>query len=463
MTFPFFISRNRFQGRNRIPTKLQNRAVRLEKFTALILRTAYLLSAVLCLFCAGCREKQGTTLTIVGSADDIRKPYMLKIIGMYEKSSGNTVRLKPLPNGNFETLAQTMFSSGEKPDLFMHFSGYQLDTYNLEENFFDFSGEEWVSDVEDLVLPQCTRDGKVYGFPFWEASLSGCFYNKALLRKLGIGKLPETQEEFNALCDLLTEKGVQPIYMGAGDTWPLLYQFALDPVFAGKRGAELVKKLNANELSYVDIPEFKQMLIWFKTAAERGWFGKTWQTDLFSPKQTSRMLNSGKAAMIFCWDSWFYTDFQTDGAEYTVNDFGVMPVFMGTAPKGTFEGPNISLLLVNKNSPNLQQALEFIRFASVPENYNRAFEGIGTMPVFRTQTSNILSMQYIESRERINRLFNASAQLQINGFSQREGGQAIKKYMAGAISLERCIALMDADRIATAILVRSRLPGGGGK
>lgn len=385
------------------------------------------------------------TLTLYCNADDLAKPYMQKIISMWEESTGNKIDQQGLDTDNAETIALTKFTTGDIPDLYVHFGNSNLRNFNPEENFVDWTDAEWVSDIQDSVLPQATYNDKIIGLPFWEASNSGCFYNKQIFDELGI-KQPTTQDEFNAACDTLLENGVQPIYLAAADGWPILYQFALDPVMEAH--PDYIEKLNAGEMTYADIPEFTSMCEWFQSAAEKGYFGKNFASDTWD--YCSEVLGTGEAAMMFCWDTWFDTDYDSESFDYVGDDFGIMPVFMGTCDEGTYEGGNVNLMMANKNGDKVETAMDFINFMADPDNYNVAFDGVATAAVFKQETTNVNSTQYEENKESVDKLIRASsAQPKIVGYNQGEGGKALLQLMSGDISVEECIKLIDDDRIAT--------------
>ena len=387
----------------------------------------------------------GGTPTLYCNADDMAKPYMQKIISLWEEESGNKIDQQGLDTDNAETIALTKFTTGDIPDLYVHFGNSNLKNFNPEENFVDWTDAEWVSDIQDSVLPQATYNDKIIGLPFWEASNSGCFYNKKIFDELGISQ-PKTQEEFDKVCDKLLENDIQPIYLAAADSWPILYQFALDPVL--EEHPEYIEQLNAGELTYAEIPEFTSMCEWFLSAAEKGYFGKNFASDTWD--YCSEVLGTGEAAMLFCWDTWFDTDYDSESYDYAGEDFGIMPVFMGTCEEGTYEGGNVNLMMANKNGDHVEEAKDFINFMSVPENYNQAFDGISTAAVFKGQTTNVNSTQYEENKDSVDQLIRASsAQPKIVGYNQGEGGKALLQLMSGDITVEECIKLIDDDRIAT--------------
>lgn len=386
------------------------------------------------------------TLVVMGNSVDMARPYMEKAFKLYEEKTGNKLDLQGIPGDNFEQVSLTKFNTGDIPDIFMCFGNETLKAYNPEKNFVDFSDAAWVKDIEDAVVDQAEWNGKVWGLPFWEASAAGFVYNKEIFSKNGI-ELPKTQDEFMAACEKLKAAGVNPLYIGFKDTWPILQQISMDPIFANK---DTLQKINTNKITYKDIPEMRSMVQWYKDMADKGYLGANFSANSWDYGMDA--LADGKYAMMYTWDTWLYTDFDK---KYPgkADSFGLMPAFAGTAEQGTIEGPNTSLLLANKNSKNAQAAIDFINFMADPENYNVAFEGVHTAPVFKGQTTNIATPQYKEATQ--NGVFEralrpSSTWGNVIGFTQSELAKNLQEVMLGTLSVDDAIAAMDKDRIAIA-------------
>lgn len=78
---------------------------------------------------------------------------------------------------------------------------------------------------------------------------------------------------------------------------------------------------------------------------------------------------SGKYAMMLGWDVAVY------GFEAGYREIRTNAGFCRHPGNGSFEGPNLTLMTVNRNSPRLDAALDLITFMADPYNYNEAFEG----------------------------------------------------------------------------------------
>lgn len=400
---------------------------------------------------AACGKKQqavnpnSVTLTLMGKKSDLNKSYMTSIFDQYEKATGNKLDIISIEDADYENVASQRIADGEVPDIFLHFHNADLNRFDVENNFYYLNDEEWVSDLTDSAKAYCEdSEGNILGLPFWENSVSGCYYNKTILDSLGL-KPATTQAEFDVLCQALAEAGYTPICWPAnGCSW--MFQFGLDPVFADD--PELLEKLNNNEITYSEIPAVTDMIQWISNAAENGWFGSDYMDIGWD--NISDTMGSGECVMTFIWDTWFYTDFD-ESNKYKIEDFSVMPVFLNTTENGTYEGGNLNMMMVNKNSGHLDEALEFLSFCATPENYNVAFDGISTVNCFKGQTTNIQSQMVTDAADSISKYERVStAASRIIGYSAEDVASLINQLFQKQLDVPGCVQQMDELRIQEA-------------
>jgi raffinose/stachyose/melibiose transport system substrate-binding protein len=91
--------------------------------------------------------------------------------------------------------------------------------------FMDISDFEGVSDIKQAYMDMeeelefIPTDG-VYALPY-VANAAGILYNKDMFEEHG-WSIPETWDEFIALCEQIQDEGITPIYLGFKDTWTCL-------------------------------------------------------------------------------------------------------------------------------------------------------------------------------------------------------------------------------------------------
>lgn len=381
----------------------------------------------------------GRTISVWGRESDLARSYIVRAFERYEDLTGNTVRTVPFTP---EQIGQEVIGAleGGSPgmDLLLYFGGANLDSFDPDDNFYDFSDAAWVEDLTDMSINQSIYHGKVIGLPHWEASVSGTLYNKKIFNQYGITP-PRTQEEFIQACKILLKNGVTPLYMPGGSPTMLLYQFPMDKIV---KDEGTLNAVNSKSLNYQDIPEMYDIVEWYCMMADMGFLGEDYRENDWDGMGPA--LESGEYAMLLCWDTWLYTDFKGDPA-----DFGLMPAFMGIPDEGTFEGPNLSLLLVNRKGEQVDAALDLITFMADPYNYNDAFQGIYTAPVFRKQMASVSTPQYVESASWIEEIYSDSiAWLNIRGFSQSDASCILDCMSSeGGYTVEQCLKDMDDLRL----------------
>lgn len=420
---------------------------RKKRMITLFLALALVFSTAGLTGCAGDGGQDENTLTLMINASDSKNNYIGRIIDLYEQKTGNKIKLITFDQENFDSKVRETFTAGtKKPDLLFHFNDSGLEALDIEKNFYYLNDEEWVDELtDDVMANSLDKNGNVLGLPFWENSLSGCYYNKTILDSLGL-RPAATQSEFDALCGALKAAGYTPVYW-ASNACNWMFQFGLDPVFADDPG--LLEKLNRNEIAYADIPAVVDMVTWLDEANRKGWFNSDYadaEWDNLAPAMAD-----GEAVFLFSWDTWFDTDMDLAKGKYTKADFAVMPVFLNTVEEGTYEGGNMNMLMVTKDTPRLKEALAFLNFCAEPDNYNAAFDGVSTLDSFKNQTTNMQSKMVtdalvsVEHKRRV-----STAWPKIIGYQPNDVGDAVLKMFRGEVDVSGCIALMDESRMELA-------------
>lgn len=392
------------------------------------------------------------TIVLWADKHDAERNYMQRAFKRYQELTGSQIEVVTFPPDEYAVaVRQAILGNIDKPDVLLSYGGTNIEVLNPDDNFYDFSGAEWVKDLTSSSINQTIYNGKVIGLPHSESSISGMLYNKKLFKKLGI-EVPGNQQEFLNVCRTLKENGITPIYLPYKEITMLLYQFPMDSIL---EDPDILTGLNDGTLSYSDIPEMKEIVKWYRNMADSGYFGENYFENNWDGMDDA--MSSERYGMMICWDTWLYTNFTGNAA-----DFGIMPAFMGVPEKGTFEGPNQMLFIVNRHSPRLDAALNFITFLADPYNYNIAFEGIYTAPVFKNQAASISTPQYAESERLIEEHFrDSTAWLRVRGFSQMDAS-GIQKYMAAepGYTVEDCLQEMDRLRDKRLTFANSRNDSG---
>lgn len=199
-------------------------------------------------------DMTGETLTVWGSMD-LNREYILKAFQRYEELTQNTLEIVEIDKNEIDSqMLSALHGEIKMPDIFVSYGGTNIDAFSPNDNFYDFSEEEWVNDLTNTSINQTVYNGEIIGLPLWEASISGTIYNKTIFKKYGI-EVPQNQDEFMEVCETLLKNGITPIYLPAKEISMLLYQFPLDTLV---EDSELLAKLNRNEIGYEDIVVLKR-------------------------------------------------------------------------------------------------------------------------------------------------------------------------------------------------------------
>jgi raffinose/stachyose/melibiose transport system substrate-binding protein len=208
----------------------------------------------------GCKQKQAeqaqpaaeAVTLVMGSwrADDVAQ--MNNLLAEYKKVKPNvSIQFRPTNPPDYNATLRLQLDSGTGPDL-MYARSYAPGQELFNAGYFadcsDIAGVKQNFSAANLA-PWQMPDGKMFAVPFAAVS-HAVYYNKTIFQKEGLA-IPQTWEDFLALCAGLAAKGYTPLANGVADEWDILEVFYLGmlPNFVGG-GAERAayesgaKKLN---------------------------------------------------------------------------------------------------------------------------------------------------------------------------------------------------------------------------
>lgn len=155
-------------------------------------------------------------------------------------------------------------------------------------------------------------DGSLHMIPF-EFQLEFFWYNTALFEQAGI-EVPETLEDFPAMCTALREIGVTPIALDGQDQWPLERYMAYHPFRTA--GPEYVQQLKNGEAKLSD-PTGTAAVEWLSSLGEAGCFAEGFSSTGYADAQSA--FTSGRAA-VYNIGTWELSNLATDALDPAVRD-----------------------------------------------------------------------------------------------------------------------------------------------
>lgn len=182
----------------------------------------------------GCSKKEAKAEQVVltmGSwrADDVEQ--MNNLLAEYKKLVPDVdIQFKPTNPSDYNATLRLQLDSGTGPDL-MYARSYATGQELFDAGFFaDCTDIPGLMDnfSESNRAPWMTKDGKMFAVPFAAVS-HAMYYNKDVFQKEGLS-VPQTWEDFIALCKTLQSKGYTPLANGVADEWDILECFFLGGV-----------------------------------------------------------------------------------------------------------------------------------------------------------------------------------------------------------------------------------------
>jgi len=314
---------------------------------------------------------QNVTLTVASSANWIRD-IDHQLAEEFTAQTGIKIDFQPSPDDQYADVVMTKLSTSEGPDVFYVRSGVSMYAFAPGRRFLDLSGEPWVSDILDGVIPFVTYEGKIVGMCTWSRDVRALLYNSEQFAQYGLS-VPKSWAEFENVCDTLLANGVTPIFCNLADEWyaGMIFDAAIN-IEASQPGT--YEKLNNGEIGFADLPEAEKFLNNFKACVDKGYFGPNYLSDTFGEQDAA--VGSGDYAMWYGWAT-ASNDFAANGGP------GAGPAdkyFSFPAPWSetftTFASTEAGLMrVINKDSANIDAAKQYLNFLAQKDNLQKFYDG----------------------------------------------------------------------------------------
>lgn len=328
------------------------------------------LGAVLVLSATGCAKKaapaakQVTLVFTSWRTEDIER--MRRVNDLFTAKHPNIkVDFQPVNDTEYDAQMRAGFETGTGADI-VFLRSYDTGR-SVWKNGWLYDLTKVIPDLDKFpasaVAAWSTEDGVTYGVPSVGVT-HGVYYQKAIFEKYGL-KEPATWDEFIAVCETLKKNGENVFAQGAMDDWTL-YEVAFSGLGANFYGGEAARQaLMAGKAKLTD-PNFVAA---FKAVDSlQKYLPKGYESlDYVSMQQ---MFGTGKAAM-FIGGSWEIGVFEDLGSDSSKIGWFAPPV-VKAGDKLAYCFHVDAGIGVNKNSKNLDAALEYIKWTASAE-YAQAF------------------------------------------------------------------------------------------
>jgi raffinose/stachyose/melibiose transport system substrate-binding protein len=326
-----------------------------------------LLAVALSLFSASTIYAEKVKLTVWGidiPDDDPNHSYAKALVTTFQdKYPDITLDWVALGNDPLKDKVKVTMASGSGlPDVMQGWGGSVMGGYADAGNLLDISAAAKKIPISPAAASAMTWKGKVYGVaPIF--AVAGVFVNDGIFKANNL-KYPDTIEGFEAVCEALKAKGIQPFACGVKDKWPALalYMYLTDR-FGGKEAFVNA----ATRKGAFDADPFVKAAQLYQKWVKAGYFGATPLGEAYGDAQ--QLIATGKAAMHLT-GSWMCGTYSSkDFTDQTIS-FHAFPALKsgGKGPATDIMGMTDIGFIATKAAKGKEDAVaKFLAVAASPE------------------------------------------------------------------------------------------------
>jgi raffinose/stachyose/melibiose transport system substrate-binding protein len=226
-------------------------------------------------------------------------------------------------NDTYKQQLVVAMSSGQAPDMYMHWGGGPMAEYyksgfanDITDMYAKYDHPEFI----DAAIAQSSYDGKLLAIPY--GGLSGCdiYYNKTIFAELGL-EVPETIDELEDACAKLKEAGYIPFALANASKWTgSMYYMYLVARHSGN--AEFDAAYTQENGGSFNSPAFKFAAEKIQDWVKKGYFPDGVNSLTADDNQDRALMYDGSAAMMLH-GSWQSSGMKADNEEWYTENIGI--------------------------------------------------------------------------------------------------------------------------------------------
>lgn len=295
-------------------------------------------------------------------------------VAKFEARSGITLKNSPVGHEDFKTDILVRAAGNSLPDVFSYWAGARVQFVVDSGSLYPIDAMWNKQGLDDVIAKSVADsatlyDGKRYLVPF-NYHYSGLFYNKNTLKEAGADTLPQTWDEFLALCAKLKENDITPIALGSKNRWPS--QFWFDYLLLQTAGPDYRAQLMEGSAAYTD-PQVVTAIEHWKALTDQGYFTENANADTWTDAADKVARGDAAMTLMGTWITGYWNGIGlVPGDDY---DFFPFPSIDRGQPNSVV-GP-VDGLVISANAKNRAGAEQFLAFmvknTDVQTNWTKEF------------------------------------------------------------------------------------------
>jgi multiple sugar transport system substrate-binding protein len=350
------------------------------------------------------------------------------------------VTLNEFEHESYKTAIRN-FLATDAPDIALWFAGNRMKFFVDEGLFLDVSDvweENGLDDAMASSMSALTVDGRQYGVPFsyyqW-----GIYYRTDLFAQVG-AEVPETWDEFLAVCEALKNDGITPITIGTKYLWTAAGWF--DYLNLRVNGIEYHMDLMAGEASYLD-PELSEVFDVWQNLLDSGYFLENHAT--YSWQEAQAPLINGTAAMYLI-GNFIVPDLASAGVVDNIGFFQFPEIVPGV---GVYEDAPTDTYHIPALAENVEEAKLFLEFVSRPDIQTQMTAAIGTLAPNRyadppTDRFTALGFAMLAEADGLAQFYDRDTDPEMAS----AGMEGFQEFMVNPDRLDAILERVDAERVS---------------